>query len=148
MCMRRLGYLALAVLAIGLAGCESAATMVVSHRIVAAVDKTISDYARKDCQLARLMSGQAPCEAHAPPPEPEPVYCFKTIGRPDCYNTPDPYRPATAAEDFARQPPAPMRPAFEDAIERVGQTPPRRAWLPPLPRPRPALSMVLTPGPV
>ncbi len=146
--MRRLGFLALPVLAIGLAGCESAATMAVSHQIVAAVDRTISDFAQKDCQVARLMSGDAPCEAHAPPPEPEPVYCFKTLGRPDCYNTPNPYRPVRATEVATPRASALERSAFEDTIERVGQMPPRRAGLPPLPRPRPALTSVLTPSPV
>lgn len=69
-------------LAVALTGCGAAAVRLVEDAAEAVTDD--------DCSVSRALSGDgALCEAREIPPEPDPVYCFQTIGQVDCYAVPD-----------------------------------------------------------
>lgn len=47
-----------------------------------AIDSRVSDIAEAQCSGVNLLRGEAYCWR---PPAPEPIYCFRTLGTPDCY---------------------------------------------------------------
>ncbi len=101
------------------AGCTVVAESVAGSAALAIVDKAVSDYAGKECRLAALITTGSICKAVAAASQPDPVYCFRTLGAVDCYREPDPYaaqplpglqRPpalAPAPADSEQAPPAP-----------------------------------------
>lgn len=83
---------ALGALLLAVSGCAMMADVATTSVITAVVDRTVSDYEESECRLAELIRTGTMCKvAEAPPAPPPPVYCFKTLGRTDCYSHPDPY---------------------------------------------------------
>ena len=103
------------------AGCTVVAESVAGSAALAIVDKAVSDYAGKECRLAALITTGSICKAVAAASQPDPVYCFRTLGAVDCYREPDPYTaqplpglqrppalaPAPRPADSEQAPPAP-----------------------------------------
>ncbi len=73
------------------AGCTVVAETVAGSAALAIVDKAVSDYAGKECRLAALITTGSICKTVAAASQPDPVYCFRTLGAVDCYREPDPY---------------------------------------------------------
>ncbi|MBT4933692.1 MAG: hypothetical protein HOL66_08400 [Rhodospirillaceae bacterium] len=58
--------------------------------------KTFSDHivsyaSGKDCSTVRTNNGRTYCQENEPNPKPK-VWCYRTIGKPVCYDRPDPYQ--------------------------------------------------------
>ncbi len=69
-------------LAVALTGCGAATVRLVEDAAEAMTDE--------DCSVSPALCGDgALCEAREIPPEPDPVYCFQTIGQVDCYAMPE-----------------------------------------------------------
>ena len=83
--------------AVALTGCGAAAVRLVEDAAEAVT--------ARDCSISRAMLGEgALCEPLEIPPEPDPVYCFHTIGQVDCYAVPD------AMSDTNERAPRPTKP--------------------------------------
>ena len=101
---------ALGALLLAASGCAMMADVAATSVVTAVVDRTVSDYEGSECRLAELIRTGTMCKvAEAPPAPPPPVYCFKTLGRTDCYSHPDPYdleeSPRTRASIPLKDPP-------------------------------------------
>jgi len=57
------------------------------------VDHAVSLSSGKNCSSLRLEQGRYYCEEDTPEIRTQ-VYCYSTLGRPTCYDRPDPTRPA------------------------------------------------------
>ena len=109
---------ALGALLLAASGCAMMADVAATSVVVAVVDRTVSDYEESECRVADLIRTGTMCKvAEALPAPPPPVYCFKTLGRTDCYSHPDPYDFAQSSRTQAPMPlndppvvPAPTRP--------------------------------------
>lgn len=88
---------------------------------VVSSDKTIGDHivswtSGKDCSSVRVQLGQYYCKEDEPKDPPKP-YCYRTMGRVDCYATPDPYAAGQQMlgrdEELNAQLAKPGRPAYQ-----------------------------------
>ena len=137
---------ALGALSIAVSGCAAMGDMAATSVVVAVVDRAISDHEKSECRMAEWIRTGTLCkevaEAPAPPPQ---VYCFKTLGRTDCYGHPDPYDLARSTRTRAPAPlidppaaPAPVLAASENG--RSGSEASKA------PKPGPASDIELTPA--
>lgn len=53
------------------------------------VDEAVSKFAQSDCELIRLVHGEAVCQ-EAVAPEQQEIYCYRRLGGVDCYAARDP----------------------------------------------------------
>lgn len=54
-------------------------------------DQVVSYASGKNCSTVRSNSGRTYCEENEPNPTAK-VWCYRTLGKPVCYDRPDPYQ--------------------------------------------------------
>jgi len=86
-----------AIVLISLAACNALYTPIAAIEGASAVGtgKTFSDHlvsyaSGKDCSTVRSNSGRTYCRENEPNPTAK-VWCYRTLGKPVCYNRPDPF---------------------------------------------------------
>ncbi len=56
-------------------------------------DKWVSQWYGKQCSLANFLEDSVMCRDNPPDTITAPVYCYKTLGKPECFESPDPFDP-------------------------------------------------------
>lgn len=113
--LRRLPPLAAAVLTAGLllAGCNP---LPYAKLVTDDMDKGFSLVTEEECDLQNIFAGKPYCQTRVVLRDDPPVYCYRTLGVPDCYARPDPY--GVAQSSSGRQtPPMALGDAVPAAVE-------------------------------
>ncbi len=56
-------------------------------------DKWISQWYGKQCSLANFLEDRVMCRDAPPDKIVAPIYCYSTLGKPECFESPDPFDP-------------------------------------------------------
>lgn len=92
--------------AVGLAGCAGPAAVLTGYAAAEGVslvttDKLIEDHVAsssraQECSTVGALEGKPYCKDRAAAPAREAAYCYRTLGRVECFDQPDPSRSSVA----------------------------------------------------